>query len=132
MRHPVTYTFLGFYFNSLIDAGEILDIRKTHEQMRSKSLFPWLKEKFGTAIDISLFSEQEMEDIESYFQSMSERHMSEERGGGGSSGGPGGSGHHIGDYLPDNEMKKFMAKVIKTPLTNCCYYVVCDDCVTVY
>lgn len=33
MRHPVTYTFLGFHFNALIDAGETLDSQETHEKL---------------------------------------------------------------------------------------------------
>ena len=55
MRHPVTYTFLGFHFNSLVDAGEHLDLKETHEKIRSKSLFQWLKAKYDRSVDISLF-----------------------------------------------------------------------------
>jgi hypothetical protein len=71
MTHPVAYTFLGFHFNSLVDNGEILNLEETHQKIRSKSLFPWLKSKFGNSIDISLFSDREIEDIEEFFESLS-------------------------------------------------------------
>lgn len=71
MRHPITYTFLGFHFNSLVDQGEELDLQQTHDKIRKKELFPWLKEQFGDLLDISLFSESDIDIIESYFESMS-------------------------------------------------------------
>ena len=71
MRHPVTYTFLGFHFNSLVDAGEVLDLQETHEKIRSKSLFKWLKTKYADSLDISLFSEEQLDKIESFFESLS-------------------------------------------------------------
>jgi len=71
MRHPVTYTFLGFHFNSLVDAGEVLDLQQTHDKIRSKSLFKWLKAKYDSSLDISLFSEEQLDKIESFFESLS-------------------------------------------------------------
>lgn len=71
MRHPITYTFLGFHFNSLIDAGEVLDLRETHQKIRSVSLFPWLKTKFGDSLDLSLFTDEDIRQIESFFESLS-------------------------------------------------------------
>lgn len=71
MRHPITYTFLGFHFNSLLDAGEFLDLNETHRKIRSKSLFSWLVDKFGTSLDISLFTEKELREIEEFFENLS-------------------------------------------------------------
>ena len=68
MRHPVTYTFLGFHFNSLVDAGEVLDLQETHKKIRSKSLFKWLKTKYDNSLDISLFSEEQLDKIEKAFK----------------------------------------------------------------
>lgn len=67
----MTYTFLGFYFNALVDEGESLDLQETHEKIRSKSLFKWLKEKYADSLDISLFSETELNQIEAFFDSLS-------------------------------------------------------------
>ena len=71
MRHPVAYTFLGFYFNSLVDEGETLNLQETHEKIRSKSLFTWLKNNYGDKLDISLFSQDNLNSIESFFESLS-------------------------------------------------------------
>ena len=71
MKHPTAYTFLGFHFNSLVDAGESISLEETHSKIRSKSLFPWLKEKFGSSIDISLFLPKEIDEIEAFFESQS-------------------------------------------------------------
>src|SRR5687767_4316600 len=71
MRHPVTYTFLGFHFNSLVDAGEVLDLQETHDKIRSKSLFKWLKSKYSDSLDVSLFSKEQLDKIEDFFESLS-------------------------------------------------------------
>lgn len=71
MRHPVTYTYLGFYFNSLVDAGEFLELRETHKKMRDKKLFDWLMSMYSDRLDISLFSKDDLKAIEDFFESMS-------------------------------------------------------------
>lgn len=71
MRHPIAYTFLGFHFNSLVDQGSKLDLQQTHDKIRRKELFPWLKEKFDNSLDISLFSQTDLDKVESFFESMS-------------------------------------------------------------
>jgi hypothetical protein len=71
MRHPVTYTFLGFYFNSLVDSGEFLDLRETHNKIRSKKLFEWLMTMYSDRLDISLFSKDQLDKIEDFFESLS-------------------------------------------------------------
>lgn len=71
MRHPITYTFLGFYFNSLVDSGEVLDLQTTHDKIRSKSLFKWLMTKYADRLDISLFSTEQLDKIEIFFESLS-------------------------------------------------------------
>ncbi|NLP59399.1 hypothetical protein [Lutibacter sp. B1] len=71
MKYPVRYTYLGFYINSLVDEGETLDLNETHEKIRNKTLFKWLKEKFPEKLDISLYTEEELNAIESFFESIS-------------------------------------------------------------
>jgi hypothetical protein len=71
MRHPVTYTFLGFYFNSLVDSGEVLDLRETHSKIRSKKLFEWLMSMYSDRLDISLFTKDQLNKIEDFFESLS-------------------------------------------------------------
>jgi|GEM_PF-1290903 len=70
MRHPVAYTFLGFYLNSLVDEGETLE-QETHQKIRSRTLFPWLMDKYGDRLDISLFSPENLNSIESFFEDLS-------------------------------------------------------------
>jgi len=71
MRHPVKYTFLGFHLNSLVDAGEFLDLKATHEKIRSKQLFDWLTTMYGDKIDISLYDKTQLNKIEDFFKSLS-------------------------------------------------------------
>jgi hypothetical protein len=71
MRHPVKFTFLGFYFNSLVDSGEFLDLRATHNKIRSKQLFNWLMTMYSDRLDISLFSREQLNEIEDFFESLS-------------------------------------------------------------
>jgi hypothetical protein len=71
MRHPVGFTFLGFYFNSLVDSGEFLDLRETHDKIRSKRLFEWLMTMYSDRLDISLFTKEQLIEIEGFFESLS-------------------------------------------------------------
>lgn len=71
MRHPVPYTFLGFHFNSFIDNGDVLDLKETHKRIRDKAIFPWLKDKYGDRLDISLFSPEDLNSFEAFFESLS-------------------------------------------------------------
>lgn len=71
MRHPLTYTFLGFYFNSLVDSGEFLDLAETHDKIRSKKLFEWLMSMYSDRLDISLFTIDQLNKIEDFFESLS-------------------------------------------------------------
>ncbi|GHC66572.1 hypothetical protein [Ulvibacter litoralis] len=72
MRHPVTFTFLGFHFNSLVDQGEFVDFKLMHNKISSGNLFEWLTELFGDKLDFSLFTKEEIKKIESFFLSLSE------------------------------------------------------------
>ncbi len=71
MRHPVTFTFLGFYFNSLVDSGEFLDLKETHNKIRIKKLFEWLMSIYSDKLDISLFTKDQLDKIETFFESLS-------------------------------------------------------------
>lgn len=72
MRHPVTFTFLGFHFNSLVDSGEFVGLNEMREQLSKGNLFKWLEEKYGNRVDVSLFSNEEIKKIESFFKNLSD------------------------------------------------------------
>lgn len=72
MRHPVTFTFLGFHFNSLVDQGEFVELKLMHNKISSGNLFDWLTDLFGNKLDFSLFTKEEINKIESFFLSLSE------------------------------------------------------------
>lgn len=71
MKHPVRFTYLGFHFNSLVDSGEFIDLKQTHQKIQDKKLFSWLKDKFGDRMDISLYTENELNEIENFFAALS-------------------------------------------------------------
>lgn len=71
MKHPVKFTFLGFYFNSLIDSGEFLDIKETNKKIEDRKLFEWLKNLYGDRLDISLYTDVELSKLENFFGSLS-------------------------------------------------------------
>lgn len=71
MKHPVTFTFLGFYLNLLVDSGEFLDLSETHKKLNQGGLFLWLKSLYGDRFDISLYSKTELDAIEEFFGNLS-------------------------------------------------------------
>lgn len=71
MNSPVRYTFLGFYLNSLVDEGNFLDLEETHQQIRNRTLFKWLKEKFDENIDLSIYSKTELDELQHLFENLS-------------------------------------------------------------
>jgi len=71
MRHPVKFTFLGFYFNALVDSGEFLDLKETHTKLRDKQLFDWLLSMYSDRLDVSLFTKEQLNEIEDFFESLS-------------------------------------------------------------
>lgn len=71
MKHPVKFTFLGFHFNSLLDSGEFLDLKETHQKIKERELFEWLKQKFEDRLDVSLYTETELEELEDFFRGLS-------------------------------------------------------------
>jgi hypothetical protein len=70
MRHPLSYTFLGFHLNSLVDSGEYLDYDETTLHIDNKDVLSWLLQKFPSRLDLSLFDDDISEKVESYFESM--------------------------------------------------------------
>ena len=72
MKHPITFTFLGFHFNSLVDSGEFIELTEMREKLSQGNLFKWLEEKYGHRVDVSLFTNEEIKKIESFFRSLSE------------------------------------------------------------
>ena len=67
MRFPTTFTYLSFYFNSLIDQGEILKVDELKKTIEHGDLFAWLKGKFGDDLDVSLFSDAQLRSIQNLF-----------------------------------------------------------------
>jgi hypothetical protein len=55
----------------LVDSGESLDLSDTHDKLDNGGLFNWLKFKFGDRLDISLYSQEELNSIEEFFGSLS-------------------------------------------------------------
>ncbi|GAA4334278.1 hypothetical protein [Flaviaesturariibacter amylovorans] len=70
MRHPLLYTFMGFHLNALVDQGEHLDYGETTLFIDNRRVIPWLHEKFPGELDLSLFSPDELDRAERYFESM--------------------------------------------------------------
>lgn len=71
MRHPIQFTYLGFYLNSLVDSGKKLDLTETHNQIRNRTIFKWLDEKFSDEIDLSLYSKEDLSKLIDFFESLS-------------------------------------------------------------
>jgi len=81
-----TYAVLGFYFNSLIDKGELINLQEVHEKIENKSLLNWLKNKYQDNFDISFLSKDDLNEIELIFIDMSisikdRRHLYVEKNG---------------------------------------------------
>ncbi len=65
--HKVTrFTHIGFQFNSCKDSGVNLDIEEVQIQIENKNLFPWLQKKLPD-LDISRYSQKELDEIGEYF-----------------------------------------------------------------
>lgn len=71
MTHPITFTYLGFYLNSLVDSNESLDLEETHDKIRTKQLFNWLTKLYPQDLDVSLYTADELRKIEDFFESLS-------------------------------------------------------------
>lgn len=70
MNITLRYTLLGFSLNSIIDRGEVLDIQETRNAINGERLFPWLKDKYGRDIDISLYSDSDLREINDLFANL--------------------------------------------------------------
>ncbi len=70
MKYPVKYTFLGFYLNSIVDNGGFVELDIIQSKINGKAVFSYLKEKFGDELDISLYTENEIIEIEDYFYNL--------------------------------------------------------------
>jgi len=71
MKYPINFSFLGFYFNMLVDNGEFINLSDTHDKLNNGGLFIWLKSIFGDRLDISLYTNEELNSIEEFFSSLS-------------------------------------------------------------
>jgi hypothetical protein len=71
MKHQTKFTFLGLLLNSLVDNGKYLDLKETHEHLRNKTIFEWLKDQFDDSLDLSLYKSEELREIASFFEDLS-------------------------------------------------------------
>ena len=67
MSRTITYTFISFQLNSLLDEGLFLDYQETVQNLEAKTVFDLLKQKFGTQIDLSIVDAKEIRDISDLF-----------------------------------------------------------------
>ena len=70
MNITIQYTLLGFSLNSIIDRGEVLDIHETRKAINEERIFPWLKDKYGQDVDISLYSDSDLREINDLFANL--------------------------------------------------------------
>lgn len=70
MKYPVKYSYLGFYLNSIVDNGGFVELEIMKSKIDNKIVFQYLKEKFGDKLDISLYTKEEIEEIEYYFYNL--------------------------------------------------------------
>jgi len=69
----ITYlTFLGFYINSAIDTGKYDDISvsSVQNEIDAGTIFPFLRERLGTNIDLSIFDASKEQELLSEWQDM--------------------------------------------------------------
>lgn len=67
MKKIIRFTYLGFYFNSIKDTGEILSIKELYSHLKEKKVFPFLKDKYGDLLDISLYESEDIAYLEEFF-----------------------------------------------------------------
>ena len=78
MEHIRKFTSLGFYLNSLIDKGEFIELEETRDHIENKTLFSWLNNKYKYSIDTSLYTSEELNEIITFFEGLS-NNVDEER-----------------------------------------------------
>ena len=71
MKHPVPFTYLGFYINSLIDSGASESITFIKTKIEDNSLFDYLNSKYTENFDTTIFSKIQLIEIENYFNDLS-------------------------------------------------------------
>ncbi len=67
MKFPTTFTYLAFYFNSLVDEGKSISYADLKMHLKAGDLFIWLKSLYGNSLDISLFSQVHLHAIQELF-----------------------------------------------------------------
>ena len=65
-QHPTPFVFLGFYFTSLVDTGKKESISTIKAQLSSNTLLLYLKDKYSDDFDISIFTQRQIVEIESF------------------------------------------------------------------
>ncbi len=68
-KHPVSFTFIGFYLNSLVDSGEKMTMEELKKLLRAGQLIRHLQDTYKLSFDMSLFSMDDIKKIEGYFSS---------------------------------------------------------------
>jgi hypothetical protein len=68
-KHPLSFTFIGFYLNSLVDKGEEMPIGEVKKHLASNELLKYLQRKYALEFDMSLFTPDDFKKIENFFSS---------------------------------------------------------------
>lgn len=71
-NHPIPFTFLGFTFNWLVDMGAHESIKVVKNKIEEESLFSWLETKYPNDVDFSLFTREQLLQIEKHFYQLTQ------------------------------------------------------------
>ncbi len=70
MTRSINYTFFAFQINSLLDNDQKLSHGDTYDHINDGTLFVWLKELYGSQIDLSLYKEEDFSEMIAFFQGL--------------------------------------------------------------
>lgn len=70
MKYPVKFTYLGFILNSIIDNGGFIDLDIVKNEIENRTIFNYLRRSFGEELDVSLYTDEEIKEIEDYFYNL--------------------------------------------------------------
>jgi hypothetical protein len=70
MNRTTRYTFVAFYLNSLLDEGLSLDYKETVRHLEEKTILDFLKDRFGSKIDLTLLDESDEKAVTDLFYNL--------------------------------------------------------------
>jgi hypothetical protein len=70
--HITTLTFLGFYLNGAMDSGRYddLEIDEVRQEIEAGTIFPFLKARLGTDIDLSILQPADQAELVAEWQDL--------------------------------------------------------------